>query len=115
MRKHLLFLLLTAWTISSMAQTPDSTTFLLHKFAQNIGKESYTLRHTDSGLEYNVVFKFTDRGTPVPLSARLAVTKDFEPLSLFIKGNTSRFSTINDSIRIQGRRAGIRLDDSSYI
>ncbi|HVW61556.1 MAG TPA: hypothetical protein VHC48_16000, partial [Puia sp.] len=45
-----------------------------------------------------VAFKFTDRGRDVPLSARLALTNDLAPLSLFIKGSTSRFSTINDGM-----------------
>jgi len=113
MRKQLL-LLLALWVFSASAQTPDSATFLLHKFAQNIGRETYTLQRTDSGLFYDVTFKFTDRGTPVPLKARLGITKNYEPLSLWVKGNTSRFSTINDSIVIHGRSASIRVNDSSY-
>jgi hypothetical protein len=114
MKKHLLFLVVVLRGFSAVAQTPDSATFLLHKFAQNIGKESYTLQRTDSGLFYDVTFKFTDRGTPVPLKARLGVTAKYEPLSLWIKGNTSRFSTINDSIVLHGKRALIRVDDSTY-
>lgn len=114
MKKYLLFLLFFCPALSIVAQTPDSATFLLHKFAQNIGKETYTLRHTDAGLVYDVAFKFTDRGRAVPLTTRLTLTKSFEPVSLFIKGNTSRFSTINDTINIQGRRAFIKVDDSAY-
>jgi imidazolonepropionase-like amidohydrolase len=114
MRKNLLALLLWSYALSTSAQTPDSATFLLHKFAQNIGRETYTVQRTDSGLFYDVTFKFTDRGTPVPLKARLGITKNFEPLSLWVKGNTSRFSTINDSIVIHGRSASIRVDESSY-
>lgn len=114
MRKNLTVLLVTAWTLSAAAQSPDSGTFLLHKFAQNIGKEHYSLQNTDAGLQYSIDFKFVDRGSPVPLKAKLAITQANEPVSLFIKGKTSRFSTINDSIRINGKTALIRVDDSSY-
>ena len=114
MRKNLTILLISAWTLSAMAQAPDSGTFLLHKFAQNIGKEHYSLQYTEAGPQYSINFKFVDRGSPVPLTARLGVTQENEPRSLIIKGNTSRFSTINDSIQIRGRTALIRVDDSSY-
>ncbi|HVU54574.1 MAG TPA: amidohydrolase family protein [Puia sp.] len=114
MRKNLTGLLLTAWTLSATAQTPDSGTFLLHKFAQNIGKEHYALQYTAAGPQYSISFKFVDRGQPVPLKATLGVTQENEPRSLIIKGNTSRFSTINDSIQIKDKKALIRVDDSSY-
>lgn len=92
----------------------DSTNFLLHKFAQNIGKETYWVRNTDSGYRYEVRFKFTDRGSAVPLEARLSVNKNFEPLNFWIKGKTSRFSTIYDSVVVRGGKAMIRMGDSSY-
>src|SRR5689334_7097484 len=114
MRKFLLFLLPDFWGLSVTAQVTDSATFLLHKFAQNIGKETYTLHHRGDSLVYDVAFKFTDRGRDVPLTTRLAVTSRLEPLSLFIKGNTSRFSTINDTVRVQGKIALVKVDDSSY-
>jgi len=114
MRKNLTVLLLSAWTLSAAAQSPDSGTFLLHKFAQNIGKEHYSLQNTDAGQQYSIDFKFVDRGSPVPLKAKLLVAQGNEPISLIIKGKTSRFSTINDSIRIKDRTARIRVDDSSY-
>ncbi len=79
----------------------DSGSFFLHKFAQNIGREKYSISKKDNQLSYQVDFLFTDRGSPVPLKANLVTTENHEPLSLFIKGSTSRFSAINDSIRIQ--------------
>src|SRR6185503_20802881 len=98
MKIYLLLPLL--WTLPATAQTPDSGTFLLHKFAQNIGKEHFALQYTEAGPQYSINFKFVDRGSPVPLRAKLVITPDNEPRSLIIKGNTSRFSTINDSIQI---------------
>jgi imidazolonepropionase-like amidohydrolase len=114
MRTNLTVLLIAAWTLSARAQSPDSGTFLLHKFAQNIGKEKFTRQSTEAGLQYSIEFRFVDRGSPVPLTARLELSQDNEPRSLFIKGKTSRFSTINDSIRISGHSALVRIDDSSY-
>ena len=114
MRKYLLALLIAAGSFAATAQTQDTTKFRLHKFAQDIGQESYVVHKTDATTEYNVTFKFVDRGSPVPLSARLTVSSNFEPKSLFIKGSTSRFSAINDSIRIQDGKAWIKVGDSSY-
>lgn len=112
MKKHLFLLLISGLSLGVRAQ--DSASFLLHKFAQNIGRETYAVSSTDSGLVYTVHFKFTDRGQAVPLNAELRTTSGYDPLSLFIKGSTSRSSTINDSIRIRGRSALIRVDDSIY-
>lgn len=119
MKKYFLLLLIPGFiAIHAIAQTAspiiDSATFLLHKFAQPIGKEHYTLTADDTGFTWAVDFKFVDRGSAVPLKARLSTTKDFEPRSLLIKGNTSRMSTINDSLYISGDNAMIRVDDSSY-
>ena len=119
MKKYLITLLLGSGLTAGMAQSAgqddgDSTSFFLHKFAQNIGKETYRVRKTDSGYTYSIRFRFTDRGSAVPLQAKLSVTRDFEPVSFWIKGNTSRFSTINDSVVIQHGKAAIRVNDSSY-
>jgi imidazolonepropionase-like amidohydrolase len=112
--KKLLFLLPAFLAcFHSLAQT-DSGSFYLHKFAQNIGRESYNVTHTGNTLTYTVDFKFTDRGQAVPLKTQLVTTTTHEPVSLLIKGSTSRFSTINDSISIQNKKVIIRVDDSLY-
>ncbi|HEX2683156.1 MAG TPA: hypothetical protein VHL77_04455, partial [Ferruginibacter sp.] len=111
MKKYCLFLSLLIFINTCPAQQAvDSGSFLLHKFAQHIGKESYVLNINGNQLSYDVHFKFTDRGQPVPLHAKLVTGKDLEPVSLFIKGNTSRFSTINDSISIQNNKATVWMD-----
>jgi imidazolonepropionase-like amidohydrolase len=92
----------------------DSASFYLHKFAQNIGKETYYRVVGDSGVRYDIKFKFVDRGRAVPLDARLVVTGEDEPLSFWIKGSTSRFSTIHDSVVIDRGKAWITVDDSNY-
>ncbi len=111
MKKYLLTAALFLVASASFAQpVTDSGSFYLHKFAQNIGRETYTIRKQGNQLMYDISFKFTDRGTPVPLQARLVTTGQHEPLSLFIKGNTSRFSAINDSIYISNNKATIWMD-----
>jgi imidazolonepropionase-like amidohydrolase len=97
---------------TSRAQAPaDSATFLLHKFEQRIGKETYRLTRTAQAHTYDVDFKFVDRGSPVVLRANIALTPGGEPLRLAVKGQTSRFSSINDTIRIEQGQARIRVDD----
>jgi len=108
----LLSLLLPA---GAQAQTPapaDSATFLLHKFAQRIGQETYHLTRTAQAHTYDISFRFVDRGSPVALRARIAVTPAGEPLQLAVKGQTSRFSAINDTIRIEPGQARVRVDDA---
>ena len=113
MKKHFLFTSLIVAFYSCIGQT-DSVSFFLHKFAQNIGKETYQITRRGNNLTYDIDFKFTDRGSPVPLKAQLVTTTGYEPISLFIKGSTSRFSTINDTIRIENKKVFIRVDDSIH-
>ena len=99
----------------AQAQVPaptDSATFLLHKFEQRIGQETYHLTRTAQAHTYDVDFKFVDRSSPVALRAQLVVTPASEPLRLAVKGQTSRFSTINDTISIGNGQARIRVDDA---
>jgi len=50
--------------------------FTLHKFEQAIGQENYEIRRDGDSVVVKMDFKFTDRGTPVPLSATTAVLLD---------------------------------------
>jgi len=86
------------------AQAPEQGVFNLHKFEQLIGKETYTLTRTPNEVTLKSDFKFTDRGTPVPLTASLTMEKDLTPREFQIKGKISRFSAIEDSVH--GRSAG---------
>jgi imidazolonepropionase-like amidohydrolase len=94
--------------VSAWAQTGayaiEQGTFNLHKFEQLIGKETYTLARFSNKLQLNSDFKFTDRGTAVPLSASLTMDQDLTPSDFHIKGKISRFSSIEDSVH--GRSAG---------
>src|SRR6478736_935058 len=85
-------------------QASEQGVFNLHKFEQLIGKETYTLARTPNEVTLKSDFKFTDRGSPVPLTATLTMEKDLTPRAFAIKGKISRFSSIEDSV--QGRTAG---------
>jgi predicted esterase len=68
--RPLLALLLLLLPAPAQAQVPaptDSATFLLHKYEQRIGRETYRLTRTAQAHTYDVDFKFMDRGAPVVL------------------------------------------------
>jgi len=96
------------WAASGWTQTGlpgvEQGSFNLHKFEQLIGKETYTMARSDKELVLKSDFKFTDRGSPVPLTATLVMEPDLTPREFQIKGNISRFSSIENSVH--GRRAG---------
>jgi imidazolonepropionase-like amidohydrolase len=114
MKKIIVFAALFALAFNVNAQTTlptDSGTFFLHKFAQHIGKETYWVTKYKDTIKYNVDFKFVDRGSPVPLKASLKIDRDGYPMELVIKGKTSRFSTIDDSVRMVDRNGVVfRVD-----
>jgi hypothetical protein len=115
MRKYSILFISSLSALASIAQTAtDSGSFLLHKFAQNIGRETYTITKQGNNTQYDINFKFIDRGSPVALKAQLLVNPALDPIHFFIKGNTSRFTNINDTIRIKNKQAKIRVDDSIY-
>src|SRR6185503_223150 len=117
--KKLIITLILLFNIYILRSQPDkiyadSGSFLLHKFEQNIGKEKFLISRDDSDIIYEIDFEFVDRGTHVPLKAALTLNYSNEPRSLIIKGKTSRFSAIDDSIVIHQKTADIRVNDSTY-
>jgi len=113
MKKYLFAVVLSGFAFNSFAQnlSADSGTFLLHKFQQHIGKETYHIINNKYSKDYISDFKFVDRGSPVPLKTELRVTPVLEPLSLKIKGNVARGATINDTITIKGNTAHVKVDN----
>ncbi|MGI4835367.1 MAG: amidohydrolase family protein [Janthinobacterium lividum] len=115
MRLFYLLLLALPLLIRAQALAPppaDSATYVLHKFAQPIGQETCRLTRTAQAATYDVRFRFVDRGSPVALRARLATTPAGEPLALVVKGHTSRFSTIDDSVALGPAQAYVRVDST---
>ncbi|MBV8858856.1 MAG: amidohydrolase family protein [Acidobacteria bacterium] len=86
----------------------ESGKFTLHKFEQPIGEETYEVSRDGDSLVVKSHFKFTDRGTPVPLETTLRTKQNLTPESFEIKGQTARGSTIDTSVEINGDAATVR-------
>ncbi len=90
------------------AQAQESGKFILHKFASAIGEETYEITQDGDSLITKSKFLFTDRGSKVPLTTTLRTTASLQPQHFEIKGQTSRISTIDTAIDINGGKATIR-------
>jgi imidazolonepropionase-like amidohydrolase len=86
----------------------EQGTFTLHKFEQPIGEETYQITRDGDSLSVKMDFKFTDRGTGVPLSATFRGAQDFTPEAFEIKGSTSRDSVIDEAVEVQPGKVRIR-------
>lgn len=95
-------ILILSFPSRAQTQPPDTVAkgiFILHKFQQAIGKESYSIvRHNDS-LKLQSNFKFTDRGQAVPSQTTLVLSKSGVPVYFKSKGSTSRSSVVDAEIR----------------
>jgi imidazolonepropionase-like amidohydrolase len=124
MRKPILtFLLLTisACLVSTAAiaapQQSDAPAiveqgkFTLHKFEQPIGQETYEIRRDGDSLAVKMDFKFTDRGTPVPLTATFRGALDLTPRAFEIKGQTARPVSIDEALTIDAGKVHFRTRD----
>ncbi len=127
MRKQILRFILAAlaclvWaavpaTCAAQEPTTDTPTiveqgkFTLHKFEQAIGQETYQIRRDGESLAVKVDFKFTDRGSPVPLSTTFRSAQDLTPQAFEIKGQTARSVSIDESITIDGGKVSFRTRD----
>ncbi len=74
--------------------------FILHKFQQAIGKESYSIVRRDDSLKLQSNFKFTDRGQAVPSQTTLVLNKSGEPVYFKSLGSTSRSSVVDAEVRV---------------
>jgi imidazolonepropionase-like amidohydrolase len=86
-------------------------TFLLHKMEQPIGEETYEITRDGQSLTVKMEFKFTDRGTPVPLAATFRGGADLTPENFEIKGQTSRDSTIDEAVEVSAEKVRLRNHD----
>jgi imidazolonepropionase-like amidohydrolase len=114
MRRQLpVFLLLAFSTLVTIAHaapqqtaSPDTSAiveqgkFTLHKFEQPIGQETYEIRRDRDSLTAKVDFKFTDRGTAVPLTTTFRGAADLTPQSFEIKGQTARGVSIDEAVTL---------------
>ena len=81
--------------------TQTTGTFILHKFQQAIGKETYTLVKAADSLIIRSSFGFTDRGRDVPLETTIVTDLSGNPIYFKTNGNTSRSSVIDSEVRIK--------------
>jgi imidazolonepropionase-like amidohydrolase len=82
--------------------------FRLHKFEQPIGEETYEISRDGDSLVAKVDFRFTDRGTDVPLTATFRSAPDLTPQQFEIKGKTARSAEIDQAVEIQKGQVRLR-------
>jgi imidazolonepropionase-like amidohydrolase len=85
--------------------------FILHKFENPIGEETFQIVRDGSSLDVKMEFKFTDRGTPVPLSATFRSSEDLTPEAFEIKGQNSRSTSIDEAVEVQSSQVRVRNRD----
>jgi hypothetical protein len=104
----LAFALLAA--LSLFAQQPAASgTFILHKFAKAIGKETYSIETRGDTYTLTSDFLFTDRSTPVPLETTFTAKTDGGPLAYVAHGQSSRMSEMNDTLAVSPAGLSITL------
>ena len=99
----LILLLCSVFAAAQQAESPlvEQGKFTLHKFEQAIGEETYEIRRDDDSLVTKIDFKFTDRGSAVPLSTTFYAGQDWTPEAFETKGKTARPVSIDQSILIK--------------
>jgi len=109
-----LLALLPAIAFSQTTPQNESGKFRLHKFEQPIGEENYSITADGGTLTLTTDFKFTDRGTAVPLTATLRTSDSYVPQSFVIKGQTSRMSSIDTDVTVSNGQATIRQGKDTH-
>ena len=95
----------------SAAVVAEQGKFILHKFENPIGEETFQIVRDGDLLNVKMDFKFTDRGTPVPLSASFRGSQDLTPEAFEIKGKNSRSTDIDEQVEVQSTQIRVRDRD----
>jgi hypothetical protein len=85
--------------------------FTLHKFEQAIGEETYEIRRDGASVSAKIDFKFTDRGSQVPLTTTFRGAQDLTPQAFEIKGRTARPISIDEALTVEGGSVHFRSRD----
>jgi imidazolonepropionase-like amidohydrolase len=114
----IVFLFCASFTVADSAQQSSPAVveqgkYTLHKFEQPIGEETYEIRRDGDSLAAKVDFKFTDRGSEVPLSTTFRAGQDLTPQSFEIKGRTARTVSIDQSITVDNGQVHFRTRDKN--
>ncbi|HEX3470558.1 MAG TPA: amidohydrolase, partial [Silvibacterium sp.] len=100
--------MLAASYVAAQQAPATSGTFVLHKFAKNIGSETYSIEGKGDTYTLNSHFLFADRGTKVPLETTfIAGSRDMAPHSYVAKGKASRLSDMDDTLTVDGNDVSI--------
>jgi len=103
-----IILALASTSGAAAGQTATSGTFVLHKFAKEIGSETYSIEAKDETYTLTSHFLFTDRGHKVPLETTfVAASAGMTPRSYVAKGQASRFSNMDDTLIVDGNTISI--------
>lgn len=107
-------LILTFSSFAVAQRAEKSGTFVLHKFARPIGTETYSIEANGSNYTVTSHFKFTDRGTDVPLETTfVAEAESMKPVSYSAKGKASRQSDMDDVVTVSGNNVSITRSGKS--
>jgi len=98
-------------TSPSAAVVAEQGKFILHKFENAIGEETFQIVRDGDSLNVKMDFKFTDRGTPVPLSATFRGSEDLTPEAFEIKGQNSRSTAIDEAVEVRSSQVRVRDRD----
>ena len=103
-----ILLALVSTSGAAAGQTATSGTFVLYKFAKEIGSETYSIVANDETYTLTSHFLFTDRGHKVPLETTfVAATAGMTPRSYAAKGQASRFSNMEDTLTVASNSLSI--------
>jgi imidazolonepropionase-like amidohydrolase len=91
--------------------TREPGRFTLFKFERPIGEERFEWAPAKSGTILTSSFSFTDRGTTVPLTAKVELDAAGQPTHFDIKGKTARFSSVDLAASIAGGEVEVRDHD----
>ena len=93
----------------SNRETPlEHGVFVLHDEERVAGRETYDIVQEGKALKATVDFNFANRGRNVPLSVTFRGHEDWTPIAFDIKGNTSRFTTIDQAVEVRSGKLHVR-------
>jgi hypothetical protein len=95
-------------TQSAQPEVVERGKFILHKFEQPIGEETFDTTREAQSLVTKVTFKFVDRGTAVPLTATFRSAGDLTPQAFEIKGKPARPTEIDEAVEFQAEKIRVR-------
>ncbi|MFN8646359.1 MAG: amidohydrolase family protein [Gemmatimonadales bacterium] len=93
----------------------DSGTFVLYKWQNPVGQETYRADAGVAGRSYVDSFAFVDRGQAVRLRTTLGLAPDGRPLRFTIQGRTSRISRIDTDVELTGDSVRVRVDSQARV